>query len=270
MTITSVGWLHAQDTSGDGYTKTDDGNYQVTTAAGFETVLGLLNGESSAAKITLAAGTYQLTKTAELKGNVSIAGTDSIGSIIKGKFYINGADEQNVSFNKVKIDCNDTTITLTNPKVTLTLDAVAVYGTHCVKFNDYTATEAPTYIVNNSALHARTHYALWARADGKYVWTIKNSLLEGWCALYTSLGTPQITVTNSHLYGTNTHNEGTTPAYTNGHNGNGFATIVFENTQNGKVTLENTDVKSSWTSGATSIQNNVIFQLWETNKNTEK
>lgn len=31
MTITSVGWLQAADTSGDGYTKTDDGNYTVTT-----------------------------------------------------------------------------------------------------------------------------------------------------------------------------------------------------------------------------------------------
>ena len=271
MAVTSVGWTHAQGTPENDYEKTDDG-YKVTTAAGFETVLGILNGESATtpAKITLAAGTYQLTQLAEVKKNLSVVGTDSTNCVINGKFRINGSGQQDISFNKVKINYTDTTISLTNPEVTLTLDAVAVYGSHCVKFNDYTATKAPTYIVKNSALHAQTHYALWTRSTGTYTWTIENSLLEGWAALYTSLGTPEITVSNSHLYSTNTHNEGTTPAYTNGHNGNGFATIVFENTQNGKVLLDNTDVKASWATGATSIQNSVIFQVWETNKNTAK
>ncbi len=271
MAVTSVGWTHAQGTSGDGYEKTNDG-YKVTTAAGFETVLGILNGESGTtpAKITLAQGTYTLEDLVEVKKDLTVVGTDSTDCVINGKFRINGSGQQAVSFNNVKINCTDTTITLTNPEVTLTLDAAAVYGSHCVKFNDYTATKAPTYIVKNSALHARTHYALWTRSTGTYTWKIDNSLLEGWCALYTSLGTPDITVSKSHLYGTTTSTAGNNPAYTNGHSGNGFATIVFENTQNGKVLLDNTDVKSNWSADAKDILNSVIFQVWESNNNTAK
>lgn len=264
IAVMSVGWTHAQSTSGDGYEKTNDG-YTVTTAAGFETVLGILNGESGTtpAKIKLAQGTYDLTKLAEVKKNLSVVGTDSADCIINGKFDIKGGEQQTISFNKVKIDHKDVAITLTNPKVILTLDAVAVYGSYCVKFNDYTATEAPTYIIKNSALHAQTYYALWTRSTGTYTWTIENSLLEGWCALYTSLGTPKITVSNSHLYSTNIYKDNIDPTYTNNYSKNGFATIVFENTQNGKISLDNTDVKSSWGKDATSIQNSVIFQLWQ-------
>lgn len=271
MAVTSVGWTHAQSTSGDGYEKTNDG-YKVTTAAGFETVLGILNGESGTtpAKVTLAKGTYDLTTLAEVKKNLSVVGTDSTDCIINGKFDIKGSEQQTISFNNVKIDHKDAAITLTNPKVTLTLDAVAVYGSYCVKFNDYTATEAPTYIVKNSALHAQTYYALWTRSTGTYTWTIENSLLEGWCALYTSLGTPKITVSNSHLYSTNIYKDNIDPTYTNNYSKNGFATIVFENTQNGKISLDNTDVKSSWGKDATSIQNSVIFQLWQNSNNTAK
>ena len=55
MTITSVGWMQAQDT-GDGYTKTGDGNYTVTTAKGLQNVLTELNsGSSQAATIVLGA-----------------------------------------------------------------------------------------------------------------------------------------------------------------------------------------------------------------------
>lgn len=264
MAVTSVGWTHAQSTSGDGYEKTNDG-YKVTTAAGFETVLGILNGESGTtpAKVTLAKGTYDLTTLAEVKKNLSVVGTDSTDCIINGKFDIKGSEQQTISFNNVKIDHKDVAITLTNPKVTLTLDAVAVYGSHCVKFDNYKATEAPTYNINNSALHARTYYALLTTSQGEYTWEINNSLLEGWCALYASYGKPNIKVTNSHLYGTTTSKGGTNPAYTNGYNGNGFATIVFESTKGGKLLLDKTDVKSYWSADANNIQNSVIFQTWK-------
>ena len=53
MTITSVGWLQAQDTSEDpGYTKTDN-DYEVKTAKGLQKVLGELNEVKTAQTTTI-------------------------------------------------------------------------------------------------------------------------------------------------------------------------------------------------------------------------
>ena len=52
MTITSVGWLQAQDTSGDGYTKTGN-DYRVTTAEGLQNVLKELNNVTAAQTTTI-------------------------------------------------------------------------------------------------------------------------------------------------------------------------------------------------------------------------
>ncbi|MEG1544822.1 MAG: hypothetical protein RR382_09920, partial [Tannerellaceae bacterium] len=222
----------------------------------------------------LGAGTYDYTSLSpiEIKKTVTIEGSDSAKCIIKGNIEIKGTSTQAVTFKKVKINSTATAINITNPQLTLTLDAVSIDGTYGVQFNSFTAEAAPTYIVKNSHIHASTHYALRTRSNGTYNWTIENSKIEGWCALYMSLGTPTITVTNSHLYGTNKQPGGTDPVYTNGAAGDGFATIVFESTLNGNITLDNTDVKSFWTEVSTCrrVQNSIIFQVNEDQANTQK
>ena len=59
MTITSVGWLQAQDTSGDGYTKTGN-DYRVTTAEGLQNVLKELNNVTAAQTTTISLANRQV------------------------------------------------------------------------------------------------------------------------------------------------------------------------------------------------------------------
>ena len=80
MTITSVGWLQAADTSGDGYTKTDDGNYTVTTAKGLQNVLGKLKDG------------VPVTPTITLANDLDITGINFGGpanALWQGIFYLN-------------------------------------------------------------------------------------------------------------------------------------------------------------------------------------
>ncbi|RHJ84803.1 hypothetical protein DW103_04980 [Parabacteroides sp. AM08-6] len=255
--------MHTSNNSNLAYVWTkDDASVLVSTAGQLDSTFSV--GFATATEINLAAGTYDLKKVAEVKGNLAIIGEDSTKTVVSQGFKLSGTDKQIVSFKNMTIKDAATAIELTNPKVDLTIENAALHGTYGVKYNNYTdtqATEAPSYTVKNSYIKANKYYALWTRSTGKYTWTIENSVLEGWSALYTSLGTPNITVTDSKLYGITTSTASATPAYTNGSSGNGFATIVFESTQNGNITLDNTEVKSSWTASAKDILNPVIFQV---------
>ena len=249
----------------------DDASVLVSTAEQLESTFSV--GFATATEINLAAGTYDLKKVAEVKGNLAIIGKDSTQCKINGKFRLNGTVQQKVAFADITIISNDTAIALSNPEVDLTLDKAAVYGTHGVRFNDYTATKAPSYTVRNSHIKASSHYPLWTRSNGTYTWTIDNSVLEGWCALYFSLGTPIVTVTDSKLYGTTTSNIKTIDkTFTNNSQGNGFSVIMFESTTNGKVTLSNTEVKSFWNAdkNANDLLNSVFFQIMDNERNPKK
>ena len=89
MTITSVGWLQAADTSEDlGYRKTENGNYTVTTAEGLQKVLGELKGVTPAQTTTIT-----------LANDLNISGINfggPTGAQWQGIFYLN-ATEANIA-----------------------------------------------------------------------------------------------------------------------------------------------------------------------------
>ncbi|MBC5633003.1 YDG domain-containing protein [Parabacteroides hominis] len=85
MTITSVGWLQAADTSGDGYTKTDDGNYTVTTAEGLQNVLEILNSGTSVTTTITLENDLDISK-------VKFMGPNPTKAQWQGVFYLNATE----------------------------------------------------------------------------------------------------------------------------------------------------------------------------------
>ncbi|WP_301703694.1 YDG domain-containing protein [uncultured Parabacteroides sp.] len=166
MTITSVGWMQAQDT-GDGYTQTGEGNYTVTTAKGLQNVLTELNsGSSQAATIVLGADL-----------NISDEGLNFMGpknSVWQGMFYLNVTGGK---FTSLTIDGGNHKITGVNTTNTVegSFDATKNYvfyfdgyGSVPVTFKNLTVTNTNILAFNLYNLNNLTfeNVALNGNAEG--------------------------------------------------------------------------------------------------------
>ena len=106
MAITSVGWMQAQDT-GDGYTKNNDGNYTVTTAAELQNVLKELNKVESEQTTTIA-----LADNLDIS-SLSVMGGNGETGEFQGMFYLADNLTKNVT---LTIDGKNHKISGTNTK----------------------------------------------------------------------------------------------------------------------------------------------------------
>lgn len=259
--LASSSWLQAQTTIYvDANTNVSDNN-DGSQDKPYKTVAAAITAASGGESIILASGTYDEALTIDKE--LTIQGKDSTeaGSVITKKITVTTTEP--VVLSQLRISTSaETGVEYSNETGgTISLKEVALHNTSTgLKINKETVTDKYTVNIEDSHISVST-YAMWVRGSGNNKITINHSKLEGWGAVYASLGQPDITITDSYLYGINSQKGNFTMNWESNANSEAFATLILECTNNGTVQLNNTYVAAMHTNDATQGQATISFQM---------
>lgn len=260
--LTSNSWLQAQTTIYVDANTSVNSNNDGTQAKPYKTATAAITAAGSGDSIILKSGTYSEALTIDKK--LTIQGQDSTetGSVITNKITITTTEPVILSQLRISTSADDKGIEYSKETGgTISLKKVALYGKYGLSINKENAKEKYTVNIEDSHISASTHYAVWVRGQGKNEITVNRSKLEGWCAVYASLGQPDITITGSQLYGTNSFGGNFTMNWESNASSDAFATLILECTNNGTIQLENSYVAALHTASATQGQAVISFQM---------
>ena len=262
--LASSSWLQAQTTiyvdANTGVNINNDGSQDKP----YKTVAAAITAASSGDSIILKSGTYAEALTIDKK--LTIQGKDSTeaGSVITKPITVATTEPVVLSQLRISVSGDVSGVEYSNKADggTISLKEVALYSPDSgLKINKETATNKYSVNIEDSHINAPKHYAMWVRGQATNEIKVKSSKLEGWCAIYASLGQPDITITDSYLYGTNSYGDKFTMNWETNAPSNGFATLILESTQNGKIQLEDTYVAALHTAESTQGQAVISFQI---------
>lgn len=260
--LASSSWLQAQTTIYvDANTNVSDNN-DGSQDKPYKTVAAAITAASSGDSIILKSGTYAEALTIDKK--LTIQGQDSteVGSVITKPITVATTEPVVLSQLRISTSAGETGVEYSNEAGgTISLKEVALYSASTgLKINKETVTDKYTVNIEDSHISV-SRYAMLVRGSSNNKITINHSKLEGWCAIYASLGQPDITITDSYLYGTNSSTSNFSMNWESNASSDAFATLILECTNNGTIQLEDTYVAALHTANAVPGQAVISFQM---------